>query len=136
MPDFSVGRVGWDNWLIYSARRRNFLVIDATSVASVLHQNHHKAHLKLPNNRLSVRRNLNIIGGKRFLFKLTDATHVMDREGIHKKDFSLLDILSKARTTPEVLHGFTPVAGLLGSIYPLAVYLDQLKQKITRNLAL
>ena len=40
LPEFAVGRVGWDNWLIYNIRSLKIPVIDATSVISAIHQNH------------------------------------------------------------------------------------------------
>lgn len=45
VPDFAVGRAGWDNWMIYSARKNRMQVIDCTSSAMVVHQNHDYGHL-------------------------------------------------------------------------------------------
>ena len=38
IPDFVVGRVGYDNWLVATAVRRNISVVDATLTLSALHQ--------------------------------------------------------------------------------------------------
>ena len=38
IPDFVVGRVGYDNWLVATAVRRNISVVDATPTLSALHQ--------------------------------------------------------------------------------------------------
>ena len=38
IPDFVVGRVGYDNWLVATAINRNFSVIDATATVTALHQ--------------------------------------------------------------------------------------------------
>ena len=40
IPDFVVGRPGYDNWLIWKARRMLVPVIDASEVVKVIHQNH------------------------------------------------------------------------------------------------
>ena len=40
LPDFIIGRPGFDNWLIWKARRRLFPVIDVTESLQVVHQNH------------------------------------------------------------------------------------------------
>jgi hypothetical protein len=40
MPKFYVGRCCWDNWLIWAARKHEFIVIDATLNLNALHQNH------------------------------------------------------------------------------------------------
>ena len=40
LPSFAVGRVGWDNWMIYHAKTSGLKVIDLTRAATVIHQNH------------------------------------------------------------------------------------------------
>lgn len=40
LPDFSVGRFGYDNWLIWYARRNLIRVIDISDHVKVIHQNH------------------------------------------------------------------------------------------------
>jgi hypothetical protein len=45
MPDFAVGRAGWDNWMIYQALNRGWHVIDATPSLMIIHQNHDYSHL-------------------------------------------------------------------------------------------
>ena len=38
IPDFVVGRVGYDNWLVATAFKRNMSVVDATATVTALHQ--------------------------------------------------------------------------------------------------
>ena len=38
IPDFVVGRIGYDNWLVATAVQRNISVVDATPTLSALHQ--------------------------------------------------------------------------------------------------
>jgi hypothetical protein len=45
VPDFAIGRAGWDNWMIYKARKEKLPVIDCTSSVMVIHQNHDYGHL-------------------------------------------------------------------------------------------
>ena len=45
MPDFAIGRAGWDNWMIYHARQQGWPVIDGTPAVMILHQNHDYSHL-------------------------------------------------------------------------------------------
>lgn len=45
VPDFAIGRAGWDNWMIYKARQENWPVIDCTPSAMIVHQNHDYRHL-------------------------------------------------------------------------------------------
>jgi hypothetical protein len=46
IPPFAVGRPGWDNWMIWSARRLRFPVIDLSPSTLVIHQKHDYAHVK------------------------------------------------------------------------------------------
>jgi hypothetical protein len=48
LPDFAVGRAGWDNWMIYHARTQGWQPIDASRDLLILHQNHDYAHLNSP----------------------------------------------------------------------------------------
>lgn len=45
LPSFTIGRAGWDNWMIYHARRHGVAAIDATDDITIIHQNHDYAHL-------------------------------------------------------------------------------------------
>jgi hypothetical protein len=45
MPDFAIGRAGWDNWAIYHALRSGWAVIDATTAVTAVHQDHDYSHL-------------------------------------------------------------------------------------------
>jgi hypothetical protein len=40
LPPFAVGRPGWDNYVVYSARKNRLPVVDATLACPVFHQNH------------------------------------------------------------------------------------------------
>ena len=46
MPDFSVGRPGWDNWLAARARIINIPLIDISDVITIGHQDHLQVHDK------------------------------------------------------------------------------------------
>ncbi|PWH11821.1 MAG: hypothetical protein DDG60_16325 [Anaerolineae bacterium] len=45
LPAFVIGRAGWDNWMIYHARKSGFPAIDATHDVMIIHQNHDYSHL-------------------------------------------------------------------------------------------
>jgi len=45
IPNFAIGRAGWDNWMIYHALQGGWLVIDATPSIQIIHQNHDYGHL-------------------------------------------------------------------------------------------
>lgn len=76
VPDFAIGRAGWDNWMIYEARRSGWQVVDLTPAVTVIHQNHDYSHLpdgkphyQLPESAENVR----LAGGRRTIFTLKDA---------------------------------------------------------------
>tara|TARA_B100000575_G_scaffold270023_1_gene250187 strand:+ start:475 stop:1383 length:909 start_codon:yes stop_codon:yes gene_type:complete len=50
IPDFVVGRPGYDNWLIWYARRKLIPVVDISDEVSVIHQSHHYNFHNLKNN--------------------------------------------------------------------------------------
>ena len=45
VPNFTIGRAGWDNWMICKARREKWAVIDCTPSVTIVHQNHDYGHL-------------------------------------------------------------------------------------------
>ena len=50
IPDFVVGRPGYDNWLIWYARRNFMPVVDISEEVKVIHQRHHYNFHNLKNN--------------------------------------------------------------------------------------
>ncbi len=89
IPDFAVGRAGWDNWMIFHARRQNWPVVDFSPVLTVIHQNHDYGHL--PNGIVHYHQpetavNIKIAGGRRTIFTLNDHTHKFDGEALYKKN--------------------------------------------------
>lgn len=78
VPDFTVGRAGWDNWMIYQARAQRWPVVDASADLQIIHQDHDYCHLpdgqrhyRLPETGENVR----LAGGWRTIFMLDDASH-------------------------------------------------------------
>ncbi len=45
LPAFTIGRAGWDNWMIYHARKSGFPAVDCTHDITIIHQNHDYSHL-------------------------------------------------------------------------------------------
>ncbi len=78
IPDFAIGRAGWDNWMIFEARQQGWKVVDASSAITIVHQDHDYAHLpqgqahyRLPETAENVR----LAGGERAIFNLLDADY-------------------------------------------------------------
>jgi hypothetical protein len=45
LPDFAVGRPGWDNWMIWHARSVGMPVVDISPTTLVVHQSHGYSHV-------------------------------------------------------------------------------------------
>jgi hypothetical protein len=89
LPNFAVGRPGWDNWMIYNARSRRFPVVNVTTAITAIHQNHDYRHVK---DKVGPRWegpeadiNIKLGGGMKYMFDLVDATHVLGPDGIQRQ---------------------------------------------------
>lgn len=78
MPDFAIGRSGWDNWMIYKARKEGWMTVDISKSITAGHQNHDYSHLpggKPPYRLPETMNNIKLAGGKYHLFMLSDADY-------------------------------------------------------------
>jgi hypothetical protein len=79
LPDFAVGRPGWDNWMIWNARSVGMPVVDISAATLVVHQSHGYSHV--PKARGSkwegpeADANLELLDFRQSLFSLEFATH-------------------------------------------------------------
>jgi hypothetical protein len=83
IPPFAVGRVCWDNWMIYAAKASGAAVIDATPRVTAIHQNHTYAHIVQDPRKdwawsgPEAESNRALAGGWAFIFSLADANWTM-----------------------------------------------------------
>ena len=79
IPNFAIGRAGWDNWMIYKARREKWTVIDGTPSIMIIHQNHDYSHLpggKPHYEHPDTNENIRLAGGEANIrYTILDATH-------------------------------------------------------------
>ena len=79
IPDFAIGRAGWDNWMIYRARREKWPVIDCTPSVMIVHQNHDYSHLpggKPHYEHPDTNENIRLAGGTAAVrYTILDSTH-------------------------------------------------------------
>jgi hypothetical protein len=79
IPDFAIGRAGWDNWMIYHARREGWPVIDCTPSATIIHQNHDYSHLPGGQSHYGLPEtdeNIRLAGGEAEIrYTILDSTH-------------------------------------------------------------
>ena len=105
IPDFSVGRAGWDNWMIYKARWQHWPVIDLTYSLTAVHQNHDYGHLAggrkhffQPESTVNVK----LAGGRRNIFTLVDTTHELKNGHLHRRKLDKNALLRRIETFPLV----------------------------------
>ncbi len=88
LPPFAFGRYYFDNWLIWKARALSVAVVDATQSVISIHQNHDYSHV--PGGQREVyggaesRRNFELAGGERTIYKTFDATHRLKSSGLRR----------------------------------------------------
>ncbi|HEX6269747.1 MAG TPA: hypothetical protein VFZ43_05900 [Anaerolineales bacterium] len=79
VPDFAIGRAGWDNWMIYKARKEKWPVIDCTPSVMVIHQNHDYGHLPggmSHHEHPDTNENIRLAGGQANIrYTILDSTH-------------------------------------------------------------
>lgn len=85
MPDFYIGRLWFDHWMIKAALRKELPVVDASLVAPVFHQNHEYGHVAGGYDRVwkgqEAEHNFQLYGGVRHAYTMLDATHELTPDG-------------------------------------------------------
>ena len=85
VPDFTIGRAGWDNWMIYKARKEGWPVIDCTPSVMIVHQSHDYSHLpggKPHHEHPDTNENIRLAGGHANIrYTILDATHQLAAGG-------------------------------------------------------
>jgi hypothetical protein len=88
IPEFVIGRPGWDNWLLWFARSSGAKVVDASSVVYAVHQNHDYGYH--PDGEKGVwegeeaQQNYKLLEGRRKFRTLENATHLLQTDGVHR----------------------------------------------------
>jgi hypothetical protein len=89
VPDFAIGRLWFDHWLIKAVRLQNLPVIDASRIAPLLHQRHDYNHVAGGAEQVwrgkEAERNFQLYGGVQHAYTLLDATHELSGAGSIRK---------------------------------------------------
>ena len=86
LPPLVIGRVFWDNWMVWDALERKKPVVDASAAVVAVHQNHDYRHH--PQGKHGVwhgeeaRTNYELTGGSNHLRTIADATYVLCTDGL------------------------------------------------------
>lgn len=107
IPPYILGNIRWDNWMVYSARCKNMMVIDATDVVRVVHQNHELKHAQESDNEgissdEAAVYNFNLYGKDLLPFFHVDATHKLTVNGV-KRNYGKSYFSRKLYTFPALM---------------------------------
>lgn len=108
MPDFAVGRAGWDNWMIYHARRMGWPVIDGTQAVTIVHQNHDYSHLpggRPPYDLEESQKNMELAGGFSTMYMVLDVDHELRSRRVRRA------APTRMRTLRAIERWLTPKTG-------------------------
>ena len=137
IPDFAVGRAGWDNWMFFEARKNKWKTIDATSSIQIIHQNHDYSHLpggqshyRLPETN----ENVKLAGGKRTIFSLMDVNYEFKKGKLQKFPMDWKKFWREVEIFPLLILNSKTLAHIFfGILHPKKAYLEFRKWLKTRN---
>ena len=117
LPAFVIGRAGWDNWMIYHARKSRFPAIDATHDVMIIHQNHDYSHLpggqphyKHPETEINIR----LAGGRPMTrFTLLDTDKRLENGQILSQKLDSARLWRKIETWPLLALGSVRLSNAL-----------------------
>jgi hypothetical protein len=132
MPDFAIGRAGWDNWMIYYARQQGWPVIDATPSIMVIHQDHDYSHL--PGGRPHYeqpesRQNEALAGGSSNLYMVLDSDKQLINNQIRRPRPTLMRTLRSIETSLA-----PPGSDRRGARWSLARQARRMRRRLTGSL--
>lgn len=112
VPEFAIGRAGWDNWMIYNARRAKQAVIDGTPSVMIVHQNHDYRHLpggQSHYNLPETHENTRLAGGEAAVrYTILDAPHRLVDGRLVRPPMTYLRFLRGLELTLRRLFFFLP----------------------------
>lgn len=101
IPSFLIGRVRWDNWLIWRVRSFNIPVVDCSSTVTVIHQNHGYSYHPAGKEGVwygeEAKQNLELAGGNEHLYQICDSTHKLGDNGFRRNLGAYFRIEFRAR---------------------------------------
>ncbi len=128
IPDLTVGRAFWDNWMIYWARRNHWPTIDASDAIQIIHQNHDYSHLpqgQSHHKHPDTYENVRLGGGARTTFLLDDSDRKMTAEGITAMPLSWKKFWREVEVFPLVtLHSYPLAQAAYALFHPRKAFKD------------
>ena len=112
IPPFTIGRAGWDNWMIYQARKEGWAVIDCTPSVMIVHQNHDYSHLpdgKPHYEHPDTNENIRLAGGQANIrYTILDSTHQLSNGKLSRPKMTSLRFTRKLELVLRAVFFFLP----------------------------
>jgi hypothetical protein len=112
IPNFTIGRAGWDNWMIYKARSEGWAVIDGTPSLRIVHQNHDYSHLpggKTHYDHPDTNINIRLAGGHAHIrYTILDSTHCLVDGKLARPQMTSLRLMRKIELFLRAVFFFLP----------------------------
>ncbi len=112
IPDFIIGRAGWDNWMIYKASQEKWPVVDCTPSVMIVHQNHDYSHLpdgKSHYDHPDTNENIRLAGGQAAIrYTILDSTHRLVGGKLARPKMTSLRFMRKLELFLRVIFFFLP----------------------------
>ena len=112
IPNFIIGRAGWDNWMIYKARAEKWAVIDCTPSVMIVHQNHDYSHLpggKPHYEHPDTNENIRLAGGQANIrYTILDSTHQLANGKLTRPKLTYLRFMRKVELFLRAIFFFLP----------------------------
>ena len=122
VPDFAIGRAGWDNWMIYKARQQGWPVIDGTPSMTIIHQNHDYRHLpgaRPHYDHPDTRVNTQLAGGEAATrYTVLDSTHMLVEGRLERPGFTSAHLLRRVELLLRRVLFFLPETTLESLVRP------------------
>ena len=112
IPNFTIGRAGWDNWMIYKARKEGRAVIDCTPSIMTVHQNHDYSHLpdgKPHYEHPETNENIRLAGGQANVrYTILDSTYQLANGKLTRPKMTSLRFTRKFELFLRAIFFFLP----------------------------
>jgi len=122
VPDFAIGRAGWDNWMIYKARQEKWPLIDCTPSVMIVHQNHDYRHLPGGESHYThpeTDENIRLAGGPAAVrYTILDATHRLKNGKLVRPAFTSLHFWRKVELFLRKIFFFLPEVSIENIVRP------------------
>ena len=109
IPNFVIGKPGYDNWLLAESKRKSISVIDASNSIRILHQNHYYPQKKLDSYKIEYDENIekagDLLGSLRNSDFIVDSSFLLKKPNIFYQFFDYLNGFRFIKILLNIIRG-------------------------------